>query len=385
MQITSNITSLTAQSNLARTNNSINLNLERLSSGLRINKAADDAAGLAISEKMRAQVKGLSQAQRNAQDGISLIQTAEGALNETHSILQRMRELAVQSSNDTNTDADRAQLQKEFDQLTSEIDRISDTTQFNTKNLLDGTRAGSSATVNGSATATKDEDSAISGSFNGASAATTTDSFQLKVVSGSGTYAYQVNFTSALGASISSISLGSSGTTAVDLGNGVTFTLNAANLDINDEIIVDTTARQAQVQTDSSMTLQIGANNGQNLAVGINDMSANGLGLKDGSGNNIQIDTQFGATAAIRFVDNAIDTVSGERAKLGAVQNRLEHTVNNLSMAAQNITSAESRVRDVDMAREMSDFTKNQILNQAGTAMLAQANQRTQGILSLFR
>lgn len=269
MRINQNLSALNAYRNLTITNTALAKSMEKLSSGLRINRAADDAAGLAISEKMRGQIRGLNQAIRNAQDGISLIQTAEGALNETHSILQRMRELAVQSANDTNTDTDRAQLQAEVDQLLKEIDRIAQTTQFNTKPLLDGSFVG---------------------------------------------------------------------------------------------------------------TIHIGANTGQNLVISITAMGANALGI-----SGLGITTQALADAAISSIDAAINLVSTERAKLGALQNRLEHTINNLSVASENLTAAESRIRDLDMAQEMMAFTRSQILSQAGTAMLAQANQIPAIVLQLLR
>ncbi len=272
MIINTNMSSIIALNNLNRTNNAMDDNLQKLSSGLRINKAADDAAGLAISEKMIGQIKGLNQAQRNAQDGISLIQTAEGAENEIHAILQRMRELAVQASNDTLTSTDRAQSDKEFQALNQEINRIATATQFNTQNLTDG------------------------------------------------------SFTNKL--------------------------------------------------------IQVGANASQTISVTIGSMSITSTNINTTATN---ITNQANATAAITTVDTAINNVSSDRAKLGALQNRLTHTINNLTSQSQNITAAQSRIADVDMASEMADFTKNQILSQAGTAMLAQANQRAQGILSLFR
>lgn len=269
MRINNNVSALNAWRNLSITDTAMSKSLEKLSSGLRINRAADDAAGLAISEKMRAQIKGLNQAIRNAQDGISLIQTAEGALNETHSILQRLRELAVQAANDTLTDADRAQIQQEVDQLITEINRIASTTEFNTQKLLNG-------------------------------------SFTDKV-------------------------------------------------------------------------LHIGANSGQTLTVTIGNMAAEALDV-----SGLSMSTQSKAEAAITTISQAIDTVSTERAKLGAIQNRLEHTIANLGVAAENLTAAESRIRDVDMAREMAEFTRTQILMQAGTAMLAQANMKPQAVLKLL-
>ncbi|WP_020155004.1 flagellin Hag [Caldibacillus debilis] len=278
MRINHNISALNTYRQLSFNNTQTAKNLEKLSSGYRINRAGDDAAGLAISEKMRGQIRGLEMATKNAQDGISLIQTAEGALNETHAILQRIRELAVQAANDTNTDNDRKELQKEVDQLIAEIDRIADTTQFNTKNLLNGS------------------------------------------------------------------------------GTGIVF--------------------------------HIGANSAQSVTLDISSMKAKALGLQTSGASglqNLKIDTQADADAAISTIDTAIDTVSSERAKLGAMQNRLEHTINNLGTAAENLTAAESRIRDVDMAKEMMEFTKNSILTQAAQAMLAQANQLPQGVLQLLR
>nr|MBO2482259.1 flagellin [Bacillaceae bacterium] len=272
MRINHNISALNTYRQLSFNNTQTAKNLEKLSSGYRINRAGDDAAGLAISEKMRGQIRGLEMATKNAQDGISLIQTAEGALNETHAILQRIRELAVQAANDTNTDNDRDELQKEVDQLLQEIDRIANTTQFNTKNLLDGSLSG------------------------------------------------------------------------------------------------------------SGLIFHIGANQDQNVTLTISSMRASGLGV-----SGIDISSQSGANNAITIIDNAIDKVSSERAKLGAMQNRLEHTINNLGAAAENLTAAESRIRDVDMAKEMMEFTKNSILTQAAQAMLAQANQLPQGVLQLLR
>ncbi|MCM3391452.1 MULTISPECIES: flagellin Hag [Cytobacillus] len=299
MRINHNIAALNTyrQLNTASTNQS--KSMEKLSSGLRINKAGDDAAGLAISEKMRGQIRGLDMASKNAQDANSLIQTAEGALNETHSILQRMRELAVQSASDTNTDTDRTRLQEEVDELAKEITRISNTTEFNNMKLLDGSRDATNTTIG------------------------------------------------------------------------------------------------------ADLTFQIGANQDQTITLAIGAMDAKSLGVDDGTGSNaetagtsgaatvtagIDISTDAAtATAAITTIQTAIDTVSAERSKLGAYSNRLEHTVNNLGTSSENLTAAESRIRDVDMAKEMMNQTKNSILSQAAQAMLAQANQQPQGVLQLLR
>ena len=243
---------------------------EKLSSGYKINRAADDAAGLAISEKMRSQIRGLDRASANAQDGISLIQVAEGALNEAHAILQRMNELATQAANDTNTSTDRDAIQQEINQLTSEINRIQSTTQFNTMNLLDGT-------------------------------------FQGK-------------------------------------------------------------------------NLQVGAISGQGISISISNMDAASLGV-----SGLKVSSFSIAGAAMEKIQAAIEKVSKQRSKLGAIQNRLEHTINNLDTASENTSAAESRIRDTDMAEEMVEYSKNNILAQAGQSMLTQANQQTQGVLSLLQ
>ncbi|WP_324715463.1 flagellin [Carboxydochorda subterranea] len=269
MRINQNVMALNAWRNLNQTSFSISKSLERLSSGLRINRAADDAAGLAISEKMRGQVRGLNMAVKNSQDAISLIQTAEGALNETHSILQRMRELAVQAASDTNTAEDRQHIQDEINQLVSEINDIATRTQFNTMTLLDG------------------------------------------------------SFT-----------------------NGV---------------------------------FHVGANQNETLSLAINSMDATSLAV-----NNLVVTVQASAESAIASIDNAIELVSTERSKLGAVQNRLDHKIANLNVSAENLTAAESRIRDADMAKEMMAFVRDQILLQSGTAMLAQANAVPQSVLQLL-
>lgn len=276
MIINHNLNAMNAHRMLSGNTNAAGKNMEKLSSGLRINRAGDDAAGLAISEKMRGQIRGLDQATRNAQDGISLIQTAEGALNETHSILQRMRELAVQAANDTNNGDDRDQIGKEITQLQKELDRISNDTEFNTKKLLDG--------------------------------------------SGAATVAFQV-----------------------------------------------------------------GANKNQMITLNIKSMAAVSLGV-DSTAVTIGKGTDTTTISnAISIINAAIDQVSTERSNLGAYQNRLEHTINNLSTSSENLSAAESRIRDVDMAKEMMQYSKNNILTQAAQAMLAQANQQPQNVLQLLR
>ncbi|MEB3298284.1 MAG: flagellin [Candidatus Sericytochromatia bacterium] len=274
LRINTNVVALNSHRVLTANDNALGKSLVRLSSGLRINNASDDAAGLAIAEKFKAQVKGLSMAMQNSEDAINLLQTAEGALNETEAILQRMRELSVQASNDTLVDQDRTAIEDELDQLSSELNGIAERTQYNTKNLL-------------------------SGDF-------------------------------------------------------------------------DTTP----------MTFQIGANETQTISVTIADMSATGLGA--GSGD-LTVSSHSFAAGSITQLDTAIRLVSDQRAKLGAVINRLQHTINNLGVQRENMSSSESRIRDLDMAAEVSVMTRNQILTQSSQAMLAQANQAPQGVLSLLR
>ncbi len=270
MVVQHNLTAMNTNRQLGITTSAQAKSTEKLSSGYRINRAGDDAAGLSISEKMRSQIRGLNKASDNAQNGVSLIQTAEGALNESHAILQRMNEIATQAANDTNTTVDRDAIQNEINSLTEELTRISSSTQFNSMNLLDG-------------------------------------NFQNK-------------------------------------------------------------------------SLQVGALSGQSISISIDQMSASKLSV-----GSLSVSSFTSAGAAMDAIQTAIKTVSDQRSKLGAIQNRLEHTINNLDTTSENTSSAESLIRDVDMASEMVDYSKNQILSQAGQSMLAQANQSNQGVLSLLQ
>ncbi len=461
MRINHNISALNTYRQLSTNNTNGSKSLEKLSSGFRINRAGDDAAGLAISEKMRGQIRGLDQASRNAQDGISLIQTAEGALNETHSILQRMRELAVQSANDTNTSTDRVEIQKEIDQLATEIDRISSTTEFNTKKLLNGDSGnkviyGSNADVAG---ATATNDNIVAGSYTIAvttaaeRASTTGTTFVNADIVVAGTQTVTVNgqaisFTAVNNdaaatasnfiAALNSSSLGitasgdaASGidlvtneygasqtisitasalteamgltaddtTATIDSGVNVAGTINGQTATGSGRTLVSaagdsiglsvtltgaaaaTVAAHGSVQvTKNALTAHIGANEGQTMTLNISSMGSVDLGV-----SGIRVDSQGQAESAITTIQSAIDRVSAERSKLGAYQNRLEHTINNLGTTSENLTASESRIRDVDMAKEMMEFTKNNILAQAAQAMLAQANQAPQGVLQLLK
>jgi flagellin len=415
MRINHNIASLNTHRQLGANQVGASKNLEKLSSGLRINRAGDDAAGLAISEKMRGQIRGLEMATKNSQDGISLIQTAEGALNETHSILQRMRELAVQSSNDTNTAQDRKNLQDEMTQLTKEINRIADTTQFNTKNLLDGSmgKAVNTAVANintssiikasGAAAAATSLATALQDANGNSLGIAVGDTIDVSYVINGTTKTDSITVTSAtdLAAIYGGTNLAADGTLAANTDgslqvtadvagvttavNGITVTVkdssgNVRSAATNQLSSFSETTAAANVRTDGSATFQIGANTNQNLSLSIENMGSAALGVKD-----LKVETQSQANVAMKVIDTALQKVSAERSKLGATQNRLEHTINNLGATAENLTAAESRIRDVDMAKEMMEFTKNNILTQAAQAMLAQANQQPQGVLQLLR
>lgn len=420
MRIQHNISALNTHRNLGFNNAQSSKNLEKLSSGYKINRAGDDAAGLAISEKMRGQIRGLDMATKNSQDSISLIQTAEGALNETHSILQRMRELATQSANDTNVTDDREALQKEIDQLKEEITRISTDTEFNTQKLLNGDF--DSKTFHIGANSKQNIQLSIgnisTSSLNLAEKAELTGTAgEIKLSNGTtatwqaGTKAEKdakftndgTDWSDKDGAKITDTDLIAkldgakvSTTTAVD--GADTYTLDAsgwskdggatyldatadatqiANLDA-----AKTTTATATIDTDAKQAGYYGTDG--KLKVASLEAKTGKAGDKVEVGG-ADITTQKGADAAITKIDDAIKSVSETRSNLGAVQNRLEHTINNLGATSENLTAAESRIRDTDMAAEMMAFTKNNILTQAAQSMLAQANQQPQGVLQLLQ
>ncbi len=421
---------------------------EKLSSGYKINRAADDAAGLTISEKMRKQIKGLDRASTNAEDGVSAVQTAEGALTEVHSMLQRMNELATQSANGTNSNTDRKAIQDEIDQLTTEIDRVSETTKFNETYLLKGDGADKAHNVNAhdagidGVTLTDKGDTvevtlkelkagdkiSIAGK-NYTIGATVDQAKKLydgiangNKITVDGTTYELADATDAAKGQISKNDLDGlidKGTT-VEYGNKKAYVINdtvTTGIDDNDSSVVtvakayelesaeivkassigtDTNATAGNL-TDNKFTLTKGkvnyndalsfnlhvgadADMTNKITVNIDSMNSAGLGVK-----GIKADTEQDATYAIDAIADAISTVSSQRSALGAVQNRLEHTINNLDNVVENTTSAESRIRDTDMAEEMVNYSKNNILAQAGQSMLAQANQSNQGVLSLLQ
>ncbi|SFM46975.1 flagellin N-terminal helical domain-containing protein [Salibacterium qingdaonense] len=365
MIINSNIPALNTLNQLNKNNKALTSSMEKLSSGQRINKAADDAAGLAISEKMEAQIRGLDQASRNSQDGISLIQTAEGALDETHSILQRMRELSVQSANGTNTDKDRESLQKEFGELTKEIDGIAKNTQFNKKNLLDGSFKES---IQVGANADQNFDIDIN----------------------------RMDSTKLL--SKEKPTLGITNVEATDNFDDGDYTISISKNEDDDPYLHLTGGEFDLGRTVSSSESHIDWNrvagetqtllanfNYEDLKEGELNLSVNNGEVTVDNKENTFITDQEEAENTISIIDDAIETVSSERSKLGAYQNRLEHTISNLNNSSENLSSAESRVRDVDMAQEMMEQTRASTLAQASQSMLAQANQQPQQVLQLLQ
>jgi flagellin len=362
LRINQNVAANNAHRNLTNTDNALSKSLERLSSGLRINRAADDAAGLSISEKMSAQVNGLNQASANAQDGISLIQTAEGALSESSSILQRMRDLAVQASNGTLQDSDRTAVSNEVNQLKTELDRIVTSTKYNNQALLNGA-LGAAISTTGLAAGGGFSNVETIGAASGTYTLTWTASGTQLTISGAGGTETQA-VTAPTGYN----------TTAVTFNSvGVRVSLNAA--------IGSSASGTGSISVGTgNLTLHVGANNGETIGVSISNMSSSTLGL-----GSINTGTQAGAEAAIASLDTAISQVASTRGTLGGIQNRLEHTISNLGVTQENVAASESRIRDVDMAAEMTSFTRNQIMMQAGTAMLAQANAVPQTVLQLLK
>lgn len=384
MIINHNLQAMNTHRQLGIAGNAGAKSMEKLSSGYRINRAGDDAAGLAISEKMRGQIRGLNQASRNAQDGISLIQTTEGALNETHAILQRMRELAVQSSTDTNTGADRANLQDEIDQLSAEVTRIAETTQFNTMNLLDGSFEGKKFHIG----ANENQDVTIAvGDM--ASKALGVDGDAYKGTVGDLIITGRDNTKSV--AIVARTSGGASGEAAV--GTKVAMSGDVVVVKIGNKAGTATASGAAETPSNAEIKALLEE---QGFTVEYNT-GASGGGTASAAGAvtintaitdkkfGINISSQSAASKAITTVNSALGTVSKERSKLGAIQNRLEHTIKNLDTSSENLQASEARIRDVDMAKEMMEQTKQNILQQASTAMLAQANQAPQNVLQLLR
>jgi flagellin len=413
MIVQHNLTAMNANRMLNVTTSAQSKSAEKLSSGYKINRAADDAAGLSISEKMRKQIRGLTQASSNAQDGVSAVQTAEGALTEVHSMLQRMNELAVQSANGTNSQSDRKSIQDEIDQLTSEIDRVSETTKFNETYLLKGDstkvdkayfmKSGYNVPANklyveGEKTTALDATTLAKALKDGKKVYTEkqidagTQQTPDKIAKKGVDYAYITKLYDADGNEVTAENI-QAGTKA----DGKTtatkyYTSNAGatgqpaggtatNMAIEKDAAKNFTEGY-DVNGAISFSLHVGADSATDnkIEVKIESMSAAGIGVK-----GLNVSTEDDATNAIDRISEAVKKVSSQRSTLGAVQNRLEHTIANLDNVVENTTSAESRIRDTDMAQEMVNYSKNNILAQAGQSMLAQANQSNQGVLSLLQ
>lgn len=390
MRVQHNIMAMNAYRNYNTNNSALSKNLEKLSSGYKINRAGDDAAGLAISEKMRAQITGLDVAQTNAQDGISLVQTAEGALTEVHDMLNRMYELANKSANGTYETSDRNEMQKEIDELTKEIDRISNTANFNGIKLLDGTMG---RKVDGTKVANGIQSVTISGGGENAAAtiavtATITTggqvSLTLPTITGVTFKAVGSDTLDGTdGGSITFEAVVDKGTATAEYAKmfeGMKITVNVAAADSATNNY-STTSFAGNITT-GGLKLQIGDDGASDnqLTVSVGSASAEALNIKD-----IDVTSQDGAIEALTTIKSAIEQVSAIRGTLGANQNRLEHTINNLSVNEENIQNAESAIRDTDVADEMMKYTKNNILIQSAQAMLAQANQVPQGVLQLLQ
>jgi flagellin len=370
LRINQNIDALNSYRNLSVTQGQMSKSLEKLSSGYRINRAADDAAGLAISEGLRSQVGGIKVAVRNAQDGVSVVQTAEGALTETHSILQRLRDLAVQSANDSNDTTSRAAINAESTALKSELTRIADKTTFNNINLLDGSYTGKEFQVGYAAGDTIQVDVVSTGAggakstwANGSAVATT----------GNAVFTHNaVATTVALTASTDANAIA----TQLNADTGFANSYTASVSDQGGLVVSSKDGLAGAIAVSGTLTAA-----GTNAAPGANaGFSASDLGV-----TAVDLSSKVGANAAISLIDTAINSVSTARANLGALQNRFEHTINNLNVTSENLSASESRIRDTDMASEMMSFTRSQILSQAGTAMLAQANSAPQSVLQLLR
>lgn len=395
MVVQHNLTAMNSNRQLGVTTSAQAKSAEKLSSGYRINRAGDDAAGLKISEKMRSQVRGLNRASTNAQDGVSLIQTAEGALNEAHAILQRMNELAVQGANDTNENIDREAINEELDALTTELDRISSTTQFNKQNLLDGSFKNKKLQVGANA----DQNIEISiGSMNAKTLGLKDVSGTIEKTAQEGVkpvaikyqgMSYTYNPKSSLDKNtddaISAFKKQLNGkytsaNYAAQFENGKVFYKSLVNdktySTVSKAIAGDVSAAKQEMSADVKKNINTYLQTSAVTAKALSSYTQNG---------NARVDTYEMANNSITAIQDAINKVSSQRSALGALQNRLEHTIANLDNVAENTQAAESRIRDTDMASEMVEYSKNNILAQAGQSMLAQSNQSTQGVLSLLQ
>ncbi|WP_432491139.1 flagellin N-terminal helical domain-containing protein [Kineococcus auxinigenes] len=398
LRVNNNIAAFNSYRNLQATDKQLNGSLEKLSSGFRINKAADDSAGLVVSEGLRSQINGMSQAVRNAQDGVNVAQTADGALGVTTSILQRMRDLAVQASNGGSQDSDAQKAANlEFGQLKAELSRIAETTAFGGQKLLDGSYTGQFqvGANSGEQISVALDDTVFGAAVTAVPAAKAKITLDADTLTASGNFKLTVGATDhpiTLDATPTAAEIGASIVSAIGTDN-FTVTVTGTNIAIEAKTAVDDTYDLAFTEgsgTASGVTVGTAATPGATEVLGsASGFNAAGLNLDDinliKSNTATIAENVDEAQKAIRYVDNALKGVSTARATIGAVQNRFEHAVSSLNVSIENITASESAIRDTDMAAEMTKFTKNQILSQAGTSMLAQANSASQNILSLLR
>ena len=395
LQINTNVAALNAQRNLSSTNHRLGVLFEQLSSGLRVNRAADDAAGLAISEKMRAQIRGMQQGQRNAQDGISMLQTTEGALNEVHSIFQRIREMSVQAGNTSLSSSDRQAIGEEMLALKSEIDNIGSRTRFNGQTLLNGSLT---VTLDAAASNLDTDTVAANGATVSVASIDVGDALggTTYTLSNPGGASLAMSYTSGAVTTTESVTLvdmGANATQAVTFGNlGVIVNLvhdaNAGNV-TGATLAAGFAASTVVTTASSNASFRVGADNGDNIAVGFQDMRPSALGnaskLSTLITDNNAVSTSVKADALLVSVDTAIAQVSTFRAKLGAAQNQMEHAVNSVAVSVENLSASESRIRDADIALVSSQLVAKQIMQQAGISVLAQANTAPQAVLQLLQ
>lgn len=402
MRINTNLNAMTALNSATKNTALAGSSMEKLSSGLKINKAADNATGLAISEKMRSQIRGLDQASQNTQDGISVVQTAEGAIEEVGNIVQRMRELAVQGANETNTGSDRAKISEELTQLHEEIDRIAESTQFNGKDLLNGkneVRTETVYTTAGDGTNLKSDVKVQNGfDFDGLKGALEANG-ELKVTTAAAANKGTISFKNAGGAKgygISVDNIGADGKIAKDAKvtitdtNGKTLTFTANQEVAAGDVKLGTITSKDEAISGKEISLQVGANtsDSQTLKVKIENVSTKSLGLDGDTITKMAKEGTNGTKAANEMIDSldkALERVNTSRANLGAMQNRLETTASNLTTSSENLTAAESRIRDVDVAEEMMNLSKLNLINQAAQAMMSQAKSQPEGVMQLLR
>ena len=400
-RVNQNVMAQTAYRNLSVTQNSLSNNVRRFSTGLRIESAKDDATGLAISERFRSQIKGYETANQNAQDANNMLQVADGALNETHNILQRMRQLSLTSANEATTDADRTNIQTEINQLLGELDTIAGTTQYNGRTLMSGDLEGSTAAQDSSVNVVKNSNvnvSTLQGTDNtslvdasGTSISTSNDldvTLEIRLVASAtadevDAIVYASNSVDANGelVVVDTIDAVTSDADAQAIsGYNVTVDLNAVSTDdIGKSAMIRLTSAVDAQTSDNSLSFQVRANEGQSIEMSLGDMSTKGLRIRD-----LNVENRLAGQNAIGMLDDAIQQVSTQRANVGALQQRISSTISANELNIINQTSAESRIRDVDFAKETLSFTRNNILVQSGTSVLAQANSAPQSVLSLI-